>query len=336
MKTRVFLSISCAFVWLFNLSCKNVQLLGDQQLESRELTFAALRMDGDLRKTRELVQMFANYCREIYSQQKKLQQGYWRATYQSTANGILYQASNHGGSAFLSTGIAPAPRARKKARFTEFLDPLMIAATKTLPEIGQMYFNDRESIARIYPYFDVVNLFDPGTDVRNFNFYYLADEKHNPQKRAIWVTDPYVDPAGRGWLISSIAPVYLGGELQGVAGIDITLHTLTERYLADPEKLLVLVDQKGLVVATEDKAAKILQLPPLLEHKYIETIKSNTFRSEEFNLLQSPNRVIRAAAWKIMKEKQKNADVTINNHKYRIFSAPIEELDWFLWQIVPK
>lgn len=50
-------------------------------------------------------------------------------------------------------------------------------------------------------------------DIPIYNFYYLADLAHNPSKEVIW-TDAYLDPAGAGWMISAIAPVYKGDFLE--------------------------------------------------------------------------------------------------------------------------
>ena len=61
--------------------------------------------------------------------------------------------------------------------------------------------------------------------MENYNFYYLADEKHNPERKSVW-TDVYLDPAHKGWLLSIIAPIYKGNTLEGVTGIDISLKNL--------------------------------------------------------------------------------------------------------------
>lgn len=333
---KAWLAVAAFLGCLVLSGCEQTMVLGDSRGESRDLSIAAQQIEADLARIRKIAHLVAAYCQEVYKNRKYLERGYSNSKYTTSPSGIVHKVTDDGGSAFLSTGIISAGKALQKARVTEFLDPLMIAAVQTQPEIVQVYFNDRESVARIYPYFDVTTLFEPGTDVQRFNFYYLADAQHNPYRTAVWVNEPYVDPAGRGWLISAIAPVYVDDQLQGVAGIDITLHRITRRYLADPEKRLVLVDSRGLVIATESKAAKILQLPPLLDHKYIETIKSDTFRSEDFNLLQSPNRAVRAAAVQIIKEKQPAIDIIIDRQKFSILTATIDELDWTLWQIVPK
>ena len=58
--------------------------------------------------------------------------------------------------------------------------------------------------------------------IPDYNFYYLADAEHNPSREVVW-TDVYLDPAGQGWMMSAIAPVYRDTFLEGVVGIDITV-----------------------------------------------------------------------------------------------------------------
>ena len=64
--------------------------------------------------------------------------------------------------------------------------------------------------------------YDPDMVIPEFNFYYDADALRNPARAVVW-TDAYVDPAGKGWLVSAIAPVYRGEFLEAVVGADVTI-----------------------------------------------------------------------------------------------------------------
>lgn len=63
--------------------------------------------------------------------------------------------------------------------------------------------------------------------IPGYNFYYLADATHNPQRATRW-TDVYLDPAGHGWMMSAIQPVYAGDFLEGVVGLDITVDGILD------------------------------------------------------------------------------------------------------------
>lgn len=64
-------------------------------------------------------------------------------------------------------------------------------------------------------------------DVSPFDFYYLADAEHYPDRGLEW-TELYWGPAGLGWMVSNIAPVYRADDLVAVTGIDITLKHIVE------------------------------------------------------------------------------------------------------------
>merc|ERR1711879_470727 len=92
--------------------------------------------------------------------------------------------------------------------------------------------NSHDDFCRYYPFLEnSYNTFPSDIKMKNYNFYYEADLKHNPEKKAVW-TDVYVDPAGKGWMISSIIPIYNEDFLEGVTGIDITLNSIIKKLLS--------------------------------------------------------------------------------------------------------
>ncbi|MEX1364836.1 MAG: hypothetical protein AB1Z98_17040, partial [Nannocystaceae bacterium] len=44
-------------------------------------------------------------------------------------------------------------------------------------------------------------------------------------------TEAYLDPAGNGWMVSSVAPAYRGDVLEGVVGLDVTIPVIADRVL---------------------------------------------------------------------------------------------------------
>ncbi|HHL71736.1 MAG TPA: Cache sensor signal transduction histidine kinase, partial [Bacteroidetes bacterium] len=198
------------------------------------------------------------------------------------------------------------------------------------------YFNSADNCSYVYPYFDILQVIPPEMDVRTFNFYFLADEKHNPSRGSVWVGTPYVDPAGQGWMVSVIAPVYEGDTLLGVVGTDLTVHTLTQKYLESAEKPSLLVNHDGLVIATSSEAARILHLPIQEGHKYIEAVNTDTFQPEKFNLLKSPRKPIRALARSIIIEKQSRGWIEMHGERQLVIAAPVPETNWTLWQIIAE
>jgi hypothetical protein len=172
-------------------------------------------------------------------------------------------------------------------------------------------------------------------DIPSFNFYYLADRKHNPDKKSLWISEPYVDPAGRGWMVSAIAPVYFRDSLVGVPGIDVTINTITKRYVKDnPNSMTIIIDKSGAIVAAQEGIINLLSFPPLFDHKYIETIKQDTYRKEMYNLALSKEPNVRLIANEILKKDKDQVEAEINGEKLTVIAAHISELDWYILEII--
>ncbi|NTV29916.1 MAG: hypothetical protein HGA80_07545 [Candidatus Omnitrophica bacterium] len=293
----------------------------------------ATAINVDFATIRQEVERLAVYTASLYGEQARQANlaAVDKSKYQLADNGVLYKPLNDGNSAVFVSGKVPVDDAvREIIYFTELLDGKFREIVQKYPEAVQVYYNDKNSGNRIYPFFDVLTQYEPKMDIPSFNFYYLADEKHNPGKKGVWVNEPYVDPAGRGWMVSAIAPVYVNGVLEGVPGIDVTITAITDRYLAQSLVNVMIVDAAGVVVATQDYMANLFSLPPLIEHKYLETIKSDTYHVDYYNLLKNRSREVREMAEKVIKGKQGVAEFQNGKERFLIMAEPIAELDWVI------
>ena len=307
------------------------------KLKEVELAQIADKINSDFVAVRKQVELFASFAKMIYENRENLKQGLKNSKYELYQDTVYYKTEDDGGSAVFVSGIIPVgDKIKERVRFTEVFDLFMIPVVSIYPEIVQAYVNDYESYNRIYPWFDVLSQYEHKIDISAFNFYFLADEKHNPKKKGVWVDEPYVDPAGRGWMISAIAPVYLDGVLECVPGLDITINIIADRYIAKSDKQYMLVAKTGLIVTTTEDAARILSLPPLTDHRYIETVKSDTYKPDEFNLLKSKNKNTRAVAEKLINQNESFCSLTSGEKKYTLLSAPIKELGWRLLEIIEE
>ncbi|WP_213033436.1 cache domain-containing protein, partial [Acinetobacter baumannii] len=80
----------------------------------------------------------------------------------------------------------------------------------------------------IYPWFFTLDQYPADMDIPKYNFYYLADAEHNPERGVVW-TDVYLDPARTRLDDVGVAPVYRDDFLEGVVGIDITVSGILEQ-----------------------------------------------------------------------------------------------------------
>ncbi len=202
-------------------------------------------------------------------------------------DGVLHSTADDGRAALFFSGIVPVgPEERARAVCSAALDPVMLDIQAAEPLIDQIYVNTRDSMNRIYPYFDVLEQYAPGMDIPAFNFYYEADASHNPLRKVVW-TDVYLDPAGKGWMASAIAPVYHEDRLEAVVGVDVTVGTFIDRILElslPYDAYGMLLDRNGALLAMQDGAAADWQVTPLAEASYEGAITEDTFRDPAYNL----------------------------------------------------
>lgn len=331
MTHTYFLCVACLLLFFYG-SCNNINQ-DIQAAKLEELKLTAFQVNNSFAEIHRTTGLFAKYTELIFQEQSKLKDGLRKSKYGFYKNALYKEKDDGGSAAFYSTITKVGKKERTKIQFTEFLDLIYKPLLQVYPNIVQAYFNTHDSFNRIYPYFDVLSQYDLKIQIPTYNFYYLADKKHNPQKVPVWVNEPYVDPAGRGWMISSIAPVYQGDFLEGVVGLDITIFTITDQYINQPGKLLALLHQTGLIISIKEKTAALLDVPPLKEHQYLETIRSDTYHKDDYNIMQSKNRAVRKMAQAIFKQGKSVTKLELANQTYQVFSAPIKELNWYFIEL---
>ena len=170
-------------------------------------------------------------------------------------------------------------------------------------------------------------------DVSQFNFFYEADLAHNPSKETVWIPEPYVDPAGKGWIFSLVHPVYDGEELSAVVGIDLSIGDAIDSYLNSVDGYFVLVNGNGDIIGGKSEAIELLGMPLLKNHVYRETIQMDNFRGADFNLSRSKNREVRQMAKSILIDKKKYFDLVEDRRMARVLGHPFSQVDWYLLEI---
>ena len=210
-----------------------------------------------------------------------------KARYALAPSGVFHTTSDNGGAAAFYSALNPiGPAEREKLWQLSQLDPTMIDIKRADPLIVQVYYNTHDSANRIYPYFDTLAQYDSKLDIPKYNFFYAADAVNNPDQSVTW-TDAYVDPAGQGWMISAVAPVYREDFLEGVVGIDITIETLIEQVLdldLPWHGYGLLVDRAGIVLAMPAAAERDFGIAEVGGHHYAEAIREEALKSDEFRL----------------------------------------------------
>jgi hypothetical protein len=224
-------------------------------------------------------------------------------------------------------------RAETEVILTNAMDSVFVSYIDNHPGAAQIYSNSANQVSRVYPAYNPKGIVNANIDVTKFNFYYKADSVHNPKKELVWIPDPYVDPAGKGWILSMVHPVYDGSELFAVLGVDFTVSDFIQKYLDSEEGELILVNSKGDIVGGKADAIESLSMPPLRNHVYRETLESDYFRIADFNLFNSKSREVRKMAQRFLLEKKNTFDFEEEANLKHATCVRFNLVDWFLIEV---
>jgi len=225
-------------------------------------------------------------------------------------NGAFYKTTKIGSSLYYSSTTKITKKEREKALFSEEMDSLFKSIVEENNLVVSTYFNSYDNMIRIYPYIDnIYGLYGSAVNIKNYNFYYLADKKNNPKKETVW-TDVYFNPAGNSLLISCITPIYNALSLEGVTGLDISIEKITEDIL--DKKLpfdtnMAMVSKNGTLISISS------ELKNITDNK--NSKKINIFKSDE-PLFKSLSTMVKDDIY--IKE------VEYNNDTYLFFNKKID------------
>lgn len=315
----------------------NIQYLREQA--DMELAASAVReariMEERLQSVEQLTRIYADETRQALLDRSYRADTLEAARYALSSTGIYYSTSDNGGAASFYSNITPiGDSERRKVLQLSQLDPLMRSIDEASPLVTAVYFNTHDSYNRIYPYFDVLDQYAPGLVIPDYNFYYLADAEHNPEREAVW-TGVYLDPAGQGWMASCIAPVYRDDFLEGVVGLDITVQTFINQIqdLQIPwNGYAVLLNSDGDIMALPPRGEADWGLRELTTHSYQQAVRQESFKPEQFNIFQRPDTQSLANA--LRTRESGHSSVQLNARDMLLAWSTIPSTDWRLLTIV--
>lgn len=257
-------------------------------------------------------------------------------------NGMYYKVDDNGGSSVVVSKNTSIDEALKKELVNaEFLDSTFKTLIKHDENIVAVYFNSHKNYCRYYPFLEnSYNVFPSDIDMQVYNFYYEADEKHNPNKNVV-ITDIYLDPAQKGWMLSVIVPIYNQNKLEGVTGIDITLKKFIDSFLNIElpfnGKSFVL-NSSGKIVAMSKEIEKILDIKELEDYVYEsnEKINETINKSDKYNILKHKDQNVVNNFKSIIENKKYSHTIKINNQNYFIFTKKMEKTSWTIVSLIKE
>lgn len=322
--------------FITNQSIRNSQIEYLHQSATRDIQVSvqqnALLVQGQLEQIHKAIGLYAKSTEHELTENQNLT----AASLSLSADGVRYSAVNDGTSAsFYSNLTAPEKQDLYKISLLANQDFMMKQLKDGDPLIASIYFNSWDSYNRIYPWFNTLEQYPHDMDITQYNFYYLADAQHNPQKKVVW-TDVYLDPAGQGWMMSAIAPVYKGDFLEGVAGVDVTVDGILKRIeqLQMPwDGYLMLVNNKLDVMAVpkagqRDFSLRVDNLPAG------EPIDHERLQSPDLNLARHPD--LASLNKNLPAHSQGIVTLTLNGRPHLVAWDEIPSTGWFLLAVVDE
>ena len=263
-------------------------------------------------------------------------QGHEQWTQGASGQFFTREALGEDGIAAFYSALTPSPQQNlDRIEQLRMLTPVMRQMVADDSWIQQVYFNTHDSLNVIYPFFDVGSQYAADVDIPKFNFFYLADEQHNPARNPVW-TPVYLDPAGQGWMLSVIAPVYKNDSLVGVAGADVTIDKLVN-YLTHTQVpwdgFVLLASQSGEIIALPERAQQRLDInvPP---NDSIKHAKRDETDYQSTNLTEIDGAEELLSLW------QSNPDslqtIALGGMSYIAAWHPVAETDWQVLVLVEE
>ena len=321
--------------FLFFVSSCNKEKENDLVLASNEIATFMASIDRDFEELEKELLKIEEFVIELYENKEEILSNGDRNKYKiegSFANSGPNQDPDLS-TLYLTTKGKDRKAMEEMIVLTNPLDEIFKNVIEKNDVITQVYFNSAIQLNRLYPPYDARTMLDPDLDVTAFNFYYEADEKHNPTKDLVWVEEIYVDPVGKGWVLSLLNPIYFRDELKMVLAFDISINSILENYLNKTKRQLVIIDQTGTVVAGKPKAIEALSLPPLKNHTYLQTITSDSFRPEEYNLFKSKSREVRKMISNFILSGGDTFVLNEGGDNLMINAFTMEKLDWLILDV---
>jgi len=298
----------------------------------------AQSIDFHLNKVYESAKILQQQQQNIFENQSKYLKIAQNSEYKLAPNKVFYKVKNDGGaSLYYGARATIGEKEKRKVFLSESFDDMLKYTVDKSDLIVASYFNSFDSMNRLYPFIDnVYSQYDPYMKIEEYNFYYEADKEHNPKKDAVW-TSAYLDPAGQGWMVSCIVPIYKGEFLEGVTGLDVTIDSFIKNILnlkLPWSAQAFLVSNDGLILAMPQKVEEIFHLNELKNHTYTNVVTEDNLKPEEFNIYKNPK--LSRYFGNLLHSDTFMVQSTIDNKEYIIAQSNIEQTNWKLFVIVDK
>ena len=321
------------------IATKNTDLMLNEAITSSQniLKNEANKISEKLRQVSEYATILQKEHESIFKNSENIYLPNGKPTFDVASNGVYYKTNKIGASLYYSSNTKITEVEAHKALFTEAMDTSLKNIVDTNPLIMASYFNSWDDLNRLYPFIPkVYEQYGEHINMEDYNFYYLADQKHNPSRKPVW-TSAYLDPAGNGWMLSCIVPIYKNDFLEGVTGLDITIDSFVKNILDAKlpyDANLFMVDNEGMIIAMPNEIEKLLGLKELKDHLYTDVLLNTIEKPEEYNILK--NKSPFAEHFKNLINTNSTEELIIADKKYLTLMENVGETNWKMMILVDE
>jgi len=266
------------------------------------------------------------------------------AEFARAPNGSLYQTNLTDGSSFFAPRAAADAMGEEDwqfARKSVALNPVYRTIVERTPNVVAAYINTDEPVDtnRYFPFIERPwEVYPDEFNMGQFNFFYEADAVHNPGRQPRW-TGIYADPAGRGWMLSCIAPVYRGDDLKGVVGLDVTVGELLDSIVKlslpwGASSLLIAPD--GDVLAATEKARTLLGLGELKPFIYNEPVTTEQTNPDVLRIDSVGDKRLRAELLDFLGSGDAFREMPVPGGSLFVAQAAVPVNGWKFWLVVRR
>ena len=203
-------------------------------------------------------------------QEAVLNQGvYWNAAQSMSRlpNGSWDNSSRDVASVFIPGRNDLTPGLVAELNTLRQLDFTVPTILKANPDVIAIDFGNTQGAALYYPNIDLASIVPPTYDVTQRPWFIKASPLQDPQRQAVW-SDPYVDAAHHGLVVTVSIPVYdAAGNFRGAMAMDIQLNRITaivSNLKVGQTGFAFLIDKNYKLIAMPQAGYKELGIPGTL------------------------------------------------------------------------
>jgi GAF domain-containing protein/HAMP domain-containing protein len=204
----------------------------------------------------------------LLSQEATLNSGvYWNASQSLTrlSNGSWDNSNTELGSVFIPAKNDLTNSLVSELNTIKQLDFTVPIILKKNPETIAIYFGGNSGETLYYPNINLASIVPPDFDVTGRPWFVMAAQAQNPGRGTVW-SDPYLDAALHGLIVTSSIPVFdSGGNFRGVLAMDIQLNRITDlvsNIHVGETGYAILIDRNKRLIAMPDAGYQDFGITP--------------------------------------------------------------------------